>query len=45
MPAPPVPTAPSTAANDSSTCEWIVTAVDSSHLDMDEELTKLLRGE
>ncbi|MER6162930.1 DUF6192 family protein [Streptomyces sp. NPDC001868] len=28
-----------------ATCEWIVTAVDSGHLDMDEELTKLLRGE
>lgn len=28
-----------------ATCEWIVTAVGSGHLDMDEELTKLLRGE
>ncbi|MEU2287061.1 DUF6192 family protein [Streptomyces sp. NPDC013178] len=28
-----------------ATCEWIVSAVDSGHLDMDEELTKLLRGE
>ncbi|MGW0583309.1 DUF6192 family protein [Streptomyces sp. NPDC002920] len=28
-----------------ATCEWIVPAVDSGHLDMDEELAKLLRGE
>jgi hypothetical protein len=28
-----------------ATCEWIESAVDSGHLDMDEELAKLLRGE
>ncbi|MEU1904217.1 DUF6192 family protein [Streptomyces hygroscopicus] len=28
-----------------ATCEWVEAAVGSGHLDMDEELAKLLRGE
>ncbi|MFE4824289.1 DUF6192 family protein [Streptomyces sp. NPDC056704] len=28
-----------------ATCEWVESAVDSGHLDMDEELARILRGE